>query len=110
MVCAIADARRHTHKPQQTSSNLTRSQRNQVMCTRTTRVTMTALEICTRHMPMGTQAAKLNPEAKAPHSPTGKERAVGGVNLLLQKLGPGLITGASDDDPSGIGTYSQLGA
>lgn len=27
-----------------------------------------------------------------------------------QKLGPGLITGASDDDPSGIGTYSQVGA
>jgi NRAMP (natural resistance-associated macrophage protein)-like metal ion transporter len=25
-------------------------------------------------------------------------------------LGPGLITGASDDDPSGIGTYSQAGA
>lgn len=29
---------------------------------------------------------------------------------FLQKLGPGLITGASDDDPSGIGTYSQVGA
>jgi Mn2+/Fe2+ NRAMP family transporter len=29
---------------------------------------------------------------------------------LLQVLGPGLITGASDDDPSGIGTYSQAGA
>src|ERR1700735_2800398 len=29
---------------------------------------------------------------------------------LLQKLGPGLITGASDDDPSGIATYSQIGA
>ena len=28
----------------------------------------------------------------------------------LQMLGPGLITGASDDDPSGIGTYSQVGA
>ena len=28
----------------------------------------------------------------------------------LQALGPGLITGASDDDPSGIGTYSQVGA
>ncbi len=25
---------------------------------------------------------------------------------LLQILGPGLITGASDDDPSGIATYS----
>jgi NRAMP (natural resistance-associated macrophage protein)-like metal ion transporter len=29
---------------------------------------------------------------------------------LLQMLGPGLITGASDDDPSGIATYSQVGA
>ena len=29
---------------------------------------------------------------------------------LLTVLGPGLITGASDDDPSGIATYSQAGA
>ena len=29
---------------------------------------------------------------------------------LLQVLGPGLITGAADDDPSGIATYSQVGA
>ena len=29
---------------------------------------------------------------------------------LIQILGPGLITGASDDDPSGIATYSQAGA
>jgi NRAMP (natural resistance-associated macrophage protein)-like metal ion transporter len=29
---------------------------------------------------------------------------------LLGWLGPGLITGAADDDPSGIGTYSQVGA
>ncbi len=29
---------------------------------------------------------------------------------LLERLGPGLITGASDDDPSGIATYSQAGA
>jgi Mn2+/Fe2+ NRAMP family transporter len=28
----------------------------------------------------------------------------------LAKLGPGLITGAADDDPSGIATYSQAGA
>ena len=28
----------------------------------------------------------------------------------LSHLGPGIITGASDDDPSGIGTYSQIGA
>jgi len=29
---------------------------------------------------------------------------------LLRRLGPGLITGAADDDPSGIATYSQAGA
>ncbi|EKE20053.1 MAG: natural resistance-associated macrophage protein [uncultured bacterium] len=30
--------------------------------------------------------------------------------LFIRALGPGLITGASDDDPSGIGTYSSVGA
>lgn len=29
---------------------------------------------------------------------------------FLSRLGPGLITGAADDDPSGIGTHSQIGA
>lgn len=29
---------------------------------------------------------------------------------LLKSLGPGLIAGAADDDPSGIGTHSQVGA
>ena len=28
----------------------------------------------------------------------------------MRQLGPGLITGAADDDPSGIATYSQAGA
>ena len=28
----------------------------------------------------------------------------------LNRIGPGLVTGAADDDPSGIGTYSQVGA
>ena len=32
------------------------------------------------------------------------------IPRLLKILGPGLVTGASDDDPSGIGTYSQAGA
>ncbi len=32
------------------------------------------------------------------------------VQYFLRALGPGLITGASDDDPSGIGTYSSVGA
>jgi NRAMP (natural resistance-associated macrophage protein)-like metal ion transporter len=30
--------------------------------------------------------------------------------VLLRRLGPGLVTGAADDDPSGIATYSQAGA
>jgi len=33
-----------------------------------------------------------------------------GLRGWLSALGPGLITGAADDDPSGIGTYSQAGA
>jgi NRAMP (natural resistance-associated macrophage protein)-like metal ion transporter len=32
------------------------------------------------------------------------------ILLFIKTLGPGLITGASDDDPSGIGTYSSVGA
>src|SRR6478752_4181221 len=31
-------------------------------------------------------------------------------NILLRLLGPGLVTGAADDDPSGIATYSLAGA
>src|SRR6202022_2156046 len=38
------------------------------------------------------------PEAKKPR------------RMLLRLLGPGLVTGAADDDPSGIATYSQAGA
>ncbi|MFZ1907610.1 MAG: divalent metal cation transporter [Burkholderiales bacterium] len=37
-------------------------------------------------------------------------RGLAELRLWLRKLGPGLITGAADDDPSGIGTYSQAGA
>lgn len=33
-----------------------------------------------------------------------------GLRHSVKQLGPGLITGASDDDPSGIGTYSMAGA
>ncbi|MGH6983891.1 MAG: NRAMP family divalent metal transporter [Stellaceae bacterium] len=42
--------------------------------------------------------------ARESGQPTGNERRI------WQILGPGLITGASDDDPSGIATYSQTGA
>src|SRR6266851_5305716 len=53
----------------------------------------------------GTAGADRHPEESAPQAePCGTK---GGV---LRFLGPGLITGASDDDPSGIATYSQVGA
>ncbi|MDQ2945328.1 MAG: divalent metal cation transporter [Acidobacteriota bacterium] len=32
------------------------------------------------------------------------------IRSFFRKLGPGIITGAADDDPSGIATYSQTGA
>lgn len=32
------------------------------------------------------------------------------LNAITKRLGPGVITGAADDDPSGIATYSQAGA
>ena len=43
---------------------------------------------------------------------TGNTEPDGGISTksFLSKLGPGLITGVSDDDPSGIATYSQSGA
>jgi NRAMP (natural resistance-associated macrophage protein)-like metal ion transporter len=51
-----------------------------------------------------------------PHSepmtgaPSEIEQESNRVKRFFKQLGPGLITGASDDDPSGIGTYSTAGA
>ena len=39
-----------------------------------------------------------------------KPGATAPADPLLKRLGPGLVTGAADDDPSGIATYSQAGA
>ena len=39
-----------------------------------------------------------------------KEKPVKAAIEYWKTLGPGLITGAADDDPSGIATYSQMGA
>jgi NRAMP (natural resistance-associated macrophage protein)-like metal ion transporter len=46
-------------------------------------------------------------DATSPDGPLKDQRDETG---WLKKLGPGLITGAADDDPSGIATYSQAGA
>jgi len=48
------------------------------------------------------------PESAPPHPQSGPTNFIA-IRLLLL-LGPGLITGAADDDPSGIATYSQVGA
>ena len=53
--------------------------------------------------PAGERVAADNPRQATP--PKGVTKLG-----LLKSLGPGLITGASDDDPSGIATYSQVGA
>ncbi len=42
--------------------------------------------------------------------PRGQPQFLRQTNRFLRVLGPGLITGAADDDPSGIATYSQTGA
>src|SRR2546423_4794667 len=54
----------------------------------------------------------VKPEARRPSAgrTTINEAKRKGPIGFLQLLGPGLITGASDDDPSGIGTYSQVGS
>jgi Mn2+/Fe2+ NRAMP family transporter len=47
-------------------------------------------------------------EIEHPHDLDGPSAVVEPTKpRLLGVLGPGLITGASDDDPSGIATYSQ---
>lgn len=54
--------------------------------------------------------AELNePKTEAPRTIEAKKES-NPVKRALKILGPGLITGASDDDPSGIATYSTVGA
>ena len=52
-----------------------------------------------------TTAREREPDVFSTHAPARTAPA----QLFLHTLGPGLITGASDDDPSGIATYSQVG-
>lgn len=66
-------------------------------------------EIFARRIMMGIPAGTLKPKVKKILSGA-KATSSGGAKGILRKLGPGLITGASDDDPSGIATYSQVGA
>lgn len=56
--------------------------------------------------------AKEHERERLPHPATEPDVEVRdtGPAAFFRKLGPGLITGAADDDPSGIATYSQAGA
>jgi NRAMP (natural resistance-associated macrophage protein)-like metal ion transporter len=51
---------------------------------------------------------KRTPAGKADGSDTPKKTT--GIREILSLIGPGFVTGASDDDPSGIGTYAVAGA
>jgi Mn2+/Fe2+ NRAMP family transporter len=58
---------------------------------------------------IGDENNKEKPQAEEPAKKVSKRSS----SLLMSAfgtLGPGIITGASDDDPSGIATYSQVGA
>lgn len=55
---------------------------------------------------MNEQPKATTADPPAPGNPTPPSAQTG----LLRTLGPGLVTGAADDDPSGIGTHSQIGA
>ena len=55
------------------------------------------------------RAGNLNREQKAHALKTKSASKAFGAGIL-RVLGPGLVTGAADDDPSGIATYSQAGA
>jgi NRAMP (natural resistance-associated macrophage protein)-like metal ion transporter len=56
-----------------------------------------------------TKSADKKPD-NSPESDTESGKAPGSLRKLLAVLGPGVITGAADDDPSGISTYSVAGA
>src|SRR5512146_1322130 len=45
-----------------------------------------------------------------PGAPSTGEQRTGPIRRFFGALGPGLITGAADDDPSGVATYSSAGA
>src|SRR6266567_5918390 len=60
--------------------------------------------------PMTIDVAKPEPGRSASSVSDQEKKTPRSVRQWLAKLGPGLVTGASDDDPSGIATYSQVGA
>jgi NRAMP (natural resistance-associated macrophage protein)-like metal ion transporter len=58
--------------------------------------------------PIGAESRIREPPSAAAVAPP--SRLVGWLRKTLRVFGPGLITGAADDDPSGIATYASVGA
>ena len=61
----------------------------------------------------GIRVGRVVPTARQTRTPRARQTAADGRRRwtsFLSRFGPGLITGASDDDPSGIATYSQAGS
>jgi NRAMP (natural resistance-associated macrophage protein)-like metal ion transporter len=60
---------------------------------------------------MKKEASTMSPERKNVTGAEAQSKTMfSGLKKVLRVLGPGIITGAADDDPSGIATYSQTGA
>ncbi|MEO7015802.1 MAG: Nramp family divalent metal transporter [Leifsonia sp.] len=53
---------------------------------------------------------KLTPDNRKRSSDVDRENKANPVARFFRVLGPGLVTGAADDDPSGVATYAQAGA
>src|SRR5438445_10276026 len=62
-------------------------------------------------MATATKTRRVSPSKKrSAHRGTGPQNGLQRWWHYARALGPGLVTGASDDDPSGIATYVQAGA
>src|SRR5579864_7623070 len=59
---------------------------------------------------MISMTTELRDTSPVPAPPPAAGTGRSSLRHLLGILGPGLVTGAADDDPSGIATYSQTGA
>ncbi len=64
----------------------------------------------TTNQPTEQQDGETGEETPSDSVPTETEREPNPIKRFFKLLGPGLITGAADDDPSGIATYSIAGA
>jgi hypothetical protein len=63
-----------------------------------------------RNVPTSTGEPRVDPDRPIDPKAAELRAEKNPLRRFVKILGPGLITGASDDDPSGIGTYAQAGA